>query len=342
MAVPYSTRPRRFAYQLTEAGRALGGAVRLLAQWSADHGDGGADTPAHAECGTPLVARWWCPTCDRPSDAGPAEVPSGSDGPGSGRLGSGRATHGGAWPDPSTTGSGMLAATVMTSRHFQRHRHTVRRPALRAACDSSDLPSDPAALQSRYRRRRLPVPARCSRPPHGDRDPPGLLRPVRPATCRRAPTPGEGSSLAIATPELPGPRRGRPPRPRLCAHRPVSSPSPTIPGWRSWQPPYWADRSSGCRRAIVRHFDRATPMASRAHVDYSYLDRGQRPAAHGVDPPGRLPATDWRPGLPRGHPSHGPCRLDFLRTVRTVPATPGPSAMTWAGWRAAGATLEVG
>jgi DNA-binding HxlR family transcriptional regulator len=74
MAVPYSTRPKRFAYELTEAGRALGGAVRLLAQWSADHGDGGVDTPAHLECGTPLVARWWCPTCDRPSDAGPTEV----------------------------------------------------------------------------------------------------------------------------------------------------------------------------------------------------------------------------------------------------------------------------
>jgi DNA-binding HxlR family transcriptional regulator len=74
LAVPYSTRPRRFAYELTEAGRALGGAVRLLAQWSADHGGGDADTPAHSDCGTPLVARWWCPTCDRPSDPGPAEL----------------------------------------------------------------------------------------------------------------------------------------------------------------------------------------------------------------------------------------------------------------------------
>jgi DNA-binding HxlR family transcriptional regulator len=74
IAVPYSTRPRRFAYELTEAGRALGGAVRLLAQWSADHGGGEVDTPAHAACGSPLVARWWCPTCDQPSDAGPAEV----------------------------------------------------------------------------------------------------------------------------------------------------------------------------------------------------------------------------------------------------------------------------
>jgi ectoine hydroxylase-related dioxygenase (phytanoyl-CoA dioxygenase family) len=27
-------------------------------------------------------------------------------------------------------------------------------------------------------------------------------------------------------------------------------------------------------RAIVRHFDRSTPLASRAHLDYSYLDRG--------------------------------------------------------------------
>jgi DNA-binding HxlR family transcriptional regulator len=74
MAEPYSTRPRRFAYSLTETGRALGGAVRLLAQWSAEHGGGDADPPAHPDCGTPLVARWWCPTCDQPSDAGPAEV----------------------------------------------------------------------------------------------------------------------------------------------------------------------------------------------------------------------------------------------------------------------------
>jgi DNA-binding HxlR family transcriptional regulator len=74
LAVPYSTRPRRFAYELTEAGRALGGAVRLLAQWSADHGGGDANTPIHAECGTPMLARWWCPTCDRPDEAGRADA----------------------------------------------------------------------------------------------------------------------------------------------------------------------------------------------------------------------------------------------------------------------------
>jgi DNA-binding HxlR family transcriptional regulator len=77
IAIPYSTRPRRYTYELTEAGRALGGAVRLLAQWDAEHGgvgSSGHDTPAHADCGTPLVARWWCPTCDRPGDPGPEDL----------------------------------------------------------------------------------------------------------------------------------------------------------------------------------------------------------------------------------------------------------------------------
>jgi DNA-binding HxlR family transcriptional regulator len=73
IAVPYSRRPVRYTYELTEAGRDLGGAMRLLAQWSADHGGGDADTPSHADCGTPLVARWWCPTCDRISESGPSE-----------------------------------------------------------------------------------------------------------------------------------------------------------------------------------------------------------------------------------------------------------------------------
>jgi DNA-binding HxlR family transcriptional regulator len=74
MAVPYSQRPVRYSYTLTEAGRDLAGAVRLLAQWSADHGDGEASTPRHSPCGTSLVARWWCPTCDHLSDHEPSEV----------------------------------------------------------------------------------------------------------------------------------------------------------------------------------------------------------------------------------------------------------------------------
>jgi len=68
MAVPYSRRPVRYSYALTESGRDLGSAMRLLAQWSADHGGGEGQAPTHDDCGTPLVVRWWCPTCERVSE----------------------------------------------------------------------------------------------------------------------------------------------------------------------------------------------------------------------------------------------------------------------------------
>jgi DNA-binding HxlR family transcriptional regulator len=74
MARPYSRRPVRYSYALTEAGLDLAGAARLLAQWSADHGGGEADPPTHQSCGSPLVARWWCPTCDQPADAEPSDL----------------------------------------------------------------------------------------------------------------------------------------------------------------------------------------------------------------------------------------------------------------------------
>jgi DNA-binding HxlR family transcriptional regulator len=64
LAQPYQQRPLRYTYELTAAGRDLAGALRLLAQWGADHG---LDRPAgteHGDCGTPLEARWYCPTCD--------------------------------------------------------------------------------------------------------------------------------------------------------------------------------------------------------------------------------------------------------------------------------------
>jgi DNA-binding HxlR family transcriptional regulator len=79
VARPYSERPLRYEYDLTEAGRNLAGPLRLLAQWGAlnpggGHGAEGASAPAsHSECGTPLEARWWCPTCDRVVDAGESE-----------------------------------------------------------------------------------------------------------------------------------------------------------------------------------------------------------------------------------------------------------------------------
>lgn len=65
VAEPYSERPPRVVYELSESGRALGGPLRLLADWGARHG-GGEDPARHAECGSPLQATWWCPTCERP------------------------------------------------------------------------------------------------------------------------------------------------------------------------------------------------------------------------------------------------------------------------------------
>jgi DNA-binding HxlR family transcriptional regulator len=65
LARPYSERPPRFEYELTAAGQELAGALRLLAGWGARNAEG-ANAPRHAVCGTPMEARWWCPTCERP------------------------------------------------------------------------------------------------------------------------------------------------------------------------------------------------------------------------------------------------------------------------------------
>jgi DNA-binding HxlR family transcriptional regulator len=60
----YSERPPRSAYELTAEGKELAGALRLLAHWGAKHADP-AEAPRHPTCGTPIEARWYCPTCDR-------------------------------------------------------------------------------------------------------------------------------------------------------------------------------------------------------------------------------------------------------------------------------------
>ncbi len=60
---PYTDRPPRSAYELTAEGRDLAGALRLLAQWGARHSLP-AEAPRHPACGTPIEARWYCPTCD--------------------------------------------------------------------------------------------------------------------------------------------------------------------------------------------------------------------------------------------------------------------------------------
>ena len=70
LAVPYSDRPPRLEYRITDSGRELAGALRLLARWgSRESGAGGtgADAvgPHHQSCGTALETRWFCPTCAR-------------------------------------------------------------------------------------------------------------------------------------------------------------------------------------------------------------------------------------------------------------------------------------
>lgn len=61
LATPYQQRPPRMSYALTADGRALASAIRLLADWGAGHLD--EEALRHTTCGTPLEARWYCPTC---------------------------------------------------------------------------------------------------------------------------------------------------------------------------------------------------------------------------------------------------------------------------------------
>jgi DNA-binding HxlR family transcriptional regulator len=62
---PYSERPPRFEYRLTEAGVELSDVLRLMAAWGSRRSGTPhtAAPPVHALCGTPLQVQWWCPTC---------------------------------------------------------------------------------------------------------------------------------------------------------------------------------------------------------------------------------------------------------------------------------------
>jgi len=78
VAAPYSLRPRRYVYELTESGRELAALLPGLAVWGARRS--GAEPPRHDVCATPLEHRWWCPACATPVDPpelspGPADDP---------------------------------------------------------------------------------------------------------------------------------------------------------------------------------------------------------------------------------------------------------------------------
>jgi DNA-binding HxlR family transcriptional regulator len=70
-ARPYTHKPPRMAYALTDDGRELAGVLRLLASWGAGGGEA-AEALRHLDCGSPLQARWFCPTCARPVAEGEA------------------------------------------------------------------------------------------------------------------------------------------------------------------------------------------------------------------------------------------------------------------------------
>ena len=74
VARPYSRRPPRFSYELSASGRELAGVLRLLAHWGSGRSEA-AEPLRHAACGTPMDARWYCPTCALPvDDDAPAQV----------------------------------------------------------------------------------------------------------------------------------------------------------------------------------------------------------------------------------------------------------------------------
>jgi ectoine hydroxylase-related dioxygenase (phytanoyl-CoA dioxygenase family) len=72
-------------------------------------------------------------------------------------------------------------------------------------------------------------------------------------------------------------------------------------------------------RSIVRHFDRSSPVASRAHIDYSYLDGGSDQLVTLWIPLGDCPRPSG--GLVYLERSHrvAPARFDRLRTVTDRP-----------------------
>ena len=75
VSTPYSARPLRMEYALTGDGRDLASALRLLADWGSKRT--GGDPLRHSRCGTPVEARWFCPTCA--VAVGDAEISGGEE-----------------------------------------------------------------------------------------------------------------------------------------------------------------------------------------------------------------------------------------------------------------------
>lgn len=63
VAAPYSQRPVRLEYVLTEPGRELAAALASLSAWGARQTGSTTALLRHSTCGTPVEVRPWCPTC---------------------------------------------------------------------------------------------------------------------------------------------------------------------------------------------------------------------------------------------------------------------------------------
>ncbi len=72
VARPYSERPVRLEYGLTERAVTLAAALQLLTNWGAEHGPTQSmhhhDRRRCQTCDTALEVRPWCPTCEVPVD----------------------------------------------------------------------------------------------------------------------------------------------------------------------------------------------------------------------------------------------------------------------------------
>lgn len=70
---PYSERPPRLEYSLTQEGQELAGVLRLLAHWGAA-GSPASEGLRHIACGSALEAHWYCPTCALPVEESEASA----------------------------------------------------------------------------------------------------------------------------------------------------------------------------------------------------------------------------------------------------------------------------
>jgi len=75
VATPYSQKPLRLEYTLTEPGRELAAALESLSAWGARQTGATRDRTRHTTCGTPVEARPWCPTCNTWVNADAMEEP---------------------------------------------------------------------------------------------------------------------------------------------------------------------------------------------------------------------------------------------------------------------------